>query len=251
MKSHLILSFLGALSLSSQAAVIVWGNAFNLEPSDGAGSNAASQTLVLNSFDSSRNGGVSAPGPIASTVATRYSTAETTNPLIINGLSFTLDSGNSDFWGYSGINPAMDTLLSGQRTTVGGLFTLTLNGLTPGNLYQIQLIGVHDSRTGSSINQRAYQVDNGAGDYTGAPVLTRGAYGNDAVAGVLGFGTVVGTFTADSTTQTILLRSDQSDGNLTDDVDPGLAGYVLIGVPEPSTVLLGGIGLLALLRRRR
>lgn len=237
---------------TGRAAVITWGAAFNFTHTN--------ETLFLNTFDSTRNGGVTAPGTV--TLEGAFDFGDTSaSPSTINGMSFQKLSGNIDFWGDTGIDPDIDAVLSGHAATAG-TYTLNLTGLTIGKLYQIQLIGIHDSR-GSGINQRQYEVSFGGSDFTtgGTPVvLTRHGYGNvsgepptpPTYQGFVSYGTVVGTFTADAITQEIQLRSNTQDGNSGDDPDPGLGGYILhSAIPEPSVALLGGLGLLALLRRRR
>jgi MYXO-CTERM domain-containing protein len=54
---------------------------------------------------------------------------------------------------------------------------------------------------------------------------------------------VTGTFTADATSQVLTMTST---------TDFGVAKALTVGtMPEPSAALLGGLGLLGLLRRRR
>ena len=241
-----------ASAVTSHAALITWGAAFNFTHTN--------EALFLNNFDPTRNGGVSAPGAVTLEGAFDYGDTNA-SPTIINGMSFTKLTGNTDFWGDTGIDPDIDAVLSGHAASAG-TYTLNLTGLTIGRLYQIQLIGIHDSR-GSGINQRQYEVSFGGSDFTtgGTPVvLTRHGYGNvggepptaPTYQGFVSYGTVVGTFTADAITQSIELRSNTQDGNFGDDPDPGLGGYIMhSAIPEPSAALLGGLGLLALLRRRR
>lgn len=238
-----------ALALPISAATISWGSAFNFDSTD--------ESLWLNNFDAGRNGGTAANGPVLSTEAVSYGNGSGRDP-VINGLSFTEVAGSTDFWGNTGIDPDIDEVLSGHET----IPTLTLSGLTIGNQYQIQLVGIHDNRGG--IRERQYEVSFGGSDFTsgGTPeILTRAGYGNTEPPTPLSFdgfasnGTVVGTFVADATAQTIQIRPNQQDGNTGDDVDPGLSGYILLeqaAIPEPSsTALLGLAGLSALLRRRR
>jgi len=235
-----------ALTLPISAATIDWGSAYNFDNTD--------QSLWLNSFDSSRNGGTAANGSLISTTAVDYGS---NGAATVNGITFAALPGAVDYWGNTGINPQIDNVLSGHVI----MQTLTLNNLTIGNQYQIQLIGIHDSRGG--INQRQYEISFGGNDFTSdtPTILTRAGYGNSnpanppTVDGQLSFGTVVGTFIADTNTQTIQIRSNQQDGNLTDDPDPGLGGYILLeqtAIPEPSsTALLGLAGLALILRRRK
>lgn len=57
---------------------------------------------------------------------------------------------------------------------------------------------------------------------------------------------VVGTFTADDTTQMIRATGDAGAGG------HGIPSFMQVrAIPEPSAALLGGLGMLALLRRRR
>ena len=232
----------------ARASLITWGAPYNLNHTD--------ETLVSNAWDPVRNGGVAAAGAATLLTAVNYGYAGVT----VNGIAFTQAPGATDFWGDTGIDPDIDALLSGHSAPDSSLFTLTLSGLTPGNLYQVQLIVGHDSR--GTINQRQYEVSFGDGDFTSlgaAPVLTRAGYGNVAPPnpptfdGFVSFGTVMGTFTAGAPTQGIQLRRNTLDGNTGDDVDPAVSAYVVFesAVPEPSTGLLALLGVLALVRRRR
>ncbi|MFM2241868.1 MAG: hypothetical protein RLZ97_723 [Verrucomicrobiota bacterium] len=207
------------------AAPVTWGAPFNFDHTD--------ETLFLNGFDPSRNGGVSAPETVTLDAAVDFGNTSLPNTTL-NGITLTKVSGSTDFWGNTGIDPDIDAVLSGHVASAG-TYTLNLTGLTIGRIYQIQLIGIHDSR-GSGINQRQYEVSFGGSDYTSGgtpPVLTRAGYGNTAppspptIQGFVSYGTVVGTFTADATTQSIQLRSNTLDGNTGDDPDPGLGGYIL------------------------
>ncbi|MCW1887430.1 alpha-L-fucosidase [Luteolibacter flavescens] len=203
------------LPLLSSASTINWGTAFNI------GNDPAT---VLADFDSSRNGGRSSTGVTAIVSAVNYGYPGVS----VNGVSFSSAAGDTDYWSGSGLNAQIDALLSGH-TAFGEPWgvqtkTFTLTGLIPGRPYQIQIIGAHDNRTSSSINRREYELARGTLFSGGTlPVLTRGA------AAVGGFGTVVGTFVADADTQSISIRSNQQDGNLSDDPDPAISGYVLIG----------------------
>ncbi len=233
------LSLLTALAISplAQAATISWGAPFNFNHSD--------ESLWLNSFDASRNGGLAGNSPLLSTTAENYGY---TGNVTINGVTFTGVSGSTDYWGSTGINPNIDQVLSGHKSLASGVTTgtLVLTDLIVGHEYQIQLIVAHDNRT--AIWERQYEVSFGGEDFTSGgvpPVLTRAAYGNvdpanpptfqDQVA----YGTVVGSFVADATTQAIALRSNTQDGVTTDDPDPAITGFILLHqIPEPSALFL-------------
>lgn len=208
---------LAALTLltSLQAAEINWGAPFNI---------ANDPSSVLADFDPARNGGAALTGASAVVEAVNYGYSGVT----VNGIAFSAFTGNTDFWGFSGIDPQIDSLLSGHTAFSApyGVQTksITLGGLIPGQRYQVQIIVAHDNRSASNINLREYEIGRGSA-FTGSfvPVLTRGA---DTVGAS---GTVVGTFVADATTQQISIRSNQQDGNLSDDPDPAISGYVMIG----------------------
>jgi len=115
------------------------------------------------------------------------------------------DSGNSQ----------LNTVLN-SHSYAGGGWTLNLTGLTGGANYQIQLIGAADTRNCcSSRNQRAGDgetPENISGDFSRS-----------------GVGSVIGTFTADGTTQTINLIEGNNNG-----VDPGLSAYILRATAPPT-----------------
>jgi hypothetical protein len=99
--------------------------------------------------------------------------------------------------------------------------TITLSGLVEGTQYQIQFFA--DSTGSNSQTISATNVSGTMNSLTGQ--------------------FVVGTFTADATSQVL---------TVTRSTDFGVANALTIGViPEPSAALLGGLGLLGLLRRRR
>ena len=49
----------------------------------------------------------------------------------------------------------------------------------------------------------------------------------------------------------VITMTSHSDNSIPNDVRIGLNGFQLVSVPEPSTALLAGFGLLGLVRRRR
>ena len=63
--------------------------------------------------------------------------------------------------------------------------------------------------------------------------------------------TNLGTATFDSATRTALLDGEKYVGYGASEAGVGVSEFELSSIPEPSAALLGGLGMLALLRRRR
>ncbi|BDS08806.1 hypothetical protein NT6N_38460 [Oceaniferula spumae] len=234
-----------AMTFSSQAATISWGSAYNIEND---------VTNIPSTFDSFKNGGVSTSGVVSTLTAVNQGGGLSTPT--VNGITFTSQGTSADYWGYPGMDSGIDTVLSTHSAFTGGIGTanLTLNGLTIGRLYQVQLLVAHDTR--GCCADRQYEIGFGDNDFTsgGTPqILTRSNSQNDTnLTTNNGFGTIVGTFVADDLTQVISFRSNTQDGNNADDQDPALSGYVVLqSVPEPSSTALLGLGGLALILRRR
>jgi PEP-CTERM motif len=115
------------------------------------------------------------------------------------------------------------------------LFPNFLSGLTIGNTYQIQLFA-NDSRGCCSARSQYY--DDGLGN--NSPIVVQGS-----------FLSTMGVFTADASSQAI--NFNLVPGNPGDPNALVLSAYVLrditsqSGVPEPSTALMVGLGLVAAL----
>jgi len=127
---------------------------------------------------------------------------------------------------------AYDTMLS--RFLWGGGTTITLSNLTINQEYMFQLFEADTRTIATSFTA---EVTNTVGAVTSTFNTTQ-TYGGNSRSGFV----IDGTFVADATTQTFTLR--RNDGF-------HLNAYQLRQIPEPSTALLGGLGLLTLLRRRR
>ena len=221
---------MAAMACSGQAATIAWG----------AVTGVTSSTSIAN------NGTFVAAVNSAGTAQT------------VNGVSFAANGGGtSTFWTGEGGNSTGDTgldaILNTHVTSYGtpthpSAFQLDMTGLTIGQMYQIQIIGIHDLRGCCSGRTYTMPDDTGAAPaYTNGTQLARNSGGNDGGGSGSAAGTVIGTFTADSVNDFILITNTVAPGGN----DPGISGYSLRAIPEPSSTALLGLGGLALILRRR
>jgi hypothetical protein len=115
-----------------------------------------------------------------------------------------------------------------------GTATINLSGLTEGQEYQLQF-WVADFR---APNDPVRSETLTAGNTSGTLTFLNAAAGNATY--------IIGTFTAGTGgTQTITMTGTDSGQNVQ------VNAFQLRAIPEPSAALLGGLGMLALLRRRR
>jgi hypothetical protein len=266
MKNPKFILLAAALSLaaSSQAATITWGAANTITGDAGSGIvvknfqpfNNATQTTTTGTADISSTGtsvfAVNFTGISGDSWGNRVTYFESTPQQTVflsgddagafsqNGVTLTLGgswSGNTRIAGSSPQGDSYGALsgytwdtLSYMRYMNDTSGTLTFSGLTIGQEYAVQY-WVQDSRTGQvNINDRNLTL---AG---ATPVILD--YNNGSGVGQW----AIGTFTADSTSQTI---------NITANSSVQVNMLQLRAIPEPRAALLGGLGLLALLRRRR
>ena len=168
---------------------------------------------------------------------------------VFDGISFadgTIDFGNTNPSGISALGyhegtPAGNTNLAkfGTYSGVAGPSTVNLSGLTVGEEYRIQLL-FFDGLLDGDANTRTVSLDGtDQGRYTfGVPGVS---WGNGLI--------VTGIFTADDADQDFTIEI--FDQATSDSLGGQLNAIVVQQIPEPTTALLGSLGLLALLRRRR
>lgn len=147
---------------------------------------------------------------------------------------------------YNSISANYKSLLQGGAFA-GPNATVSFNNLTIGQDYQFQF-WINDSRgTGNpNSNGRGESISNVGG--FGAVALD---YNTTNAAGGLGQ-FVIGTFTADATTQAFELAGFRETGSTATSASAQMSAIQLRAVPEPSHLaLLGLASITAILRRRR
>jgi hypothetical protein len=124
-------------------------------------------------------------------------------------------------------------------------YTLTLQGLSVGSTYQVQM-WFSDSRNFSSAFEAVGHLTDGAHDAPPTGPLVDYNVGNVEAGGGLGQH-VTGTFVATGTTESITFTTRGSSVNNT----ALLNAYQLRAIPEPASALIGVLGLARLFLRRR
>lgn len=236
-----------AFAASSSAAVIAWqsGNITTATDVVNTGTTVAAWNFGATNNSTTTVNGVTFTGWSPTGNAGSITNGNTVLSQVLSGgtpASNVWTSFNSSGAGapFNALSASYQNLL-GTATYVAGLsaastLRLTVNSLTIGKDYTFQF-WMNDSRAGSSATYP--QTLNGLGG-TGGPTLLGKTSGS--AAGTIGkFAT--GNFTADATSQTFFWTNNSF-------------AYVnavqLSAVPEPNVAaLLGGLGTLALLRRRR
>ncbi len=200
--SRALIAALASCSSFLSAAEITWQPTFNLTAANQINTDG---TLVsaVNTTSDGNSQTVTANGENIPFTAGSIAPSNTNT-----GTFFTGGGGNTG-------NTELNIILN-SHSYGGGGWGFQLNGLTNGVDYQIQLIGAADTRgCCSSRNQRAgdgESPENISGDFSRS-----------------GVGSVIGTFTANDTTQTINLLDGINNGQ-----DPGLSAYILRAIAPPT-----------------
>ncbi len=135
--------------------------------------------------------------------------------------------------------PSPDLSRDGTYGTDGSSNTVSLSGLTSGYTYRVQAL-VYDGRSDAGVTGRTVEFDG----------INQGQYANGVFNVTWGNGLLVtGTFVADAATQDFTIEAFSGSTSKGGQLNALLVHQT--AVPEPSAVLLGGLGVLALLRRRR
>ncbi len=202
-----------AMMASASAATIAWGE-FDLDAAPGEISTNGTSIEALNLVNTDAR--------------------EATDTTTINGVVFTatnlFDTGyNGDnTFGVSTGDANLDLLYLQASYNYGSTTPITLTGLTIGNEYELQ------SFFGTSLRPLMNVGDGITIQKTSSGTVENGAW-------------IIGTFTADATTQNFHSSSGSTSRN------NFMSGYQLrdiSSVPEPSSTALIGLGALALILRR-
>jgi hypothetical protein len=234
-----IIAGLLALTASSQAATIVWTSS----PLTGPVDVISTGTTVL------------AHVPVAASAVTVNGVAFSTSTTG-GGVTMSVNLNNASSSGFES-NNALGTnvasiggsveykdLLEGFRWNFTGsattlpAITITFSDLTMGQEYKLRVWAADYRSFGAG---RYVTVDGGT---------TRVDYnGTDVANTTTGGGFFTGVFTADSTSQAFTLTGVNTIQ--ASNASTQYNALQLVAIPEPSAALLGGLGLLAMLRRRR
>jgi hypothetical protein len=241
--SHLLAGlFAAAFAGTVQAATITWGSSVNIlnDPTQISTNGTVHATAI-----GSRTGGAGVTGASVTVNGVQFfdnltiDAAFVSHNDVIGGRTGLPNTAGDDYY---------DLLEAGDRDSSSIDVPITFTGLTIGTPYEIQFWA---SDNANPVGDSAVVLNNGNGSSPNPATAGHATVLYEATDGGPGQ-FVIGTFTADATSQELLVRRwtnltttpTASNQNL-------IQAWQIRAIPEPSTALLGALGALALLRRRR
>ncbi len=199
----------------------------------GSGTGSGAQSVNTGSQTINFTAGATSVNDISGTATTLFNTG-TQGGVLLSPTT----TGNTQF-----DNVLMSDGWHNQATDATRPLVLQIGGLTAGTNYVITLLSA-DGRAGSADRTQQYfdSFDSGTGIFSGGSSDSFSENTNTSV---------VGTFLADATTQTIYIKATDLVGN----ADTTLSGFTLYSytvVPEPGTyAMLAGLAALSFVALRR
>lgn len=224
---HILCAAVATMALPASAAVITWGS---VQTITGASDIISTGVTALAGADFGITTGTTTTVNNGSVDVDFESMRSGQSDTLSNGITVAVAAGWINFGPNGGITATpsitgnFETILNRnigiEPPDSAATENITLSGLVNGTTYQIQAFVDSTGTNGQTISGSA-TMNSLPGQY------------------------VVGTFTADSTSQVLSVTT--TSGGF------GVINALTIGtvIPEPSTALLGALGLLGLLRRRR
>ena len=232
--SILAASLLGAVV--ANGATITWGAATELKTASDLIAGVISTTGINGGYDAPVVNGVTYQNYSGPTNYTQFTGQPTAITTTYSTMAATFSQAMADIYSVETGNAGLNTLLATSLYNSGtDTITIQMNSLTIGANYRVQLVGLADTR--GSFSEFWTSPDGGTTKLYRYVDLGDA----DSVKNVL---YSIGSFTANATTQSFTTTGNSGGG---------FSAMVIAQdtIPEPSAALLGSLGMLALLRRRR